>query len=72
MTIFVEVFNLFNDLNEINFFVTILNKEVNELFDLKLNVFFNVDFLNWFESYINDVNRFNELINLIKMKFKVK
>ena len=46
MTIFVEIFDLFSDSNEIDLFVTILNEEVNELFDLKLSVFLSVDFLN--------------------------
>ena len=46
MTIFVENFNWFNDLNEIDFFVTTLNEEINELFNLKFNVFFNIDFLH--------------------------
>ena len=46
MTIFVEVFNLFNNLNEIDLFMTALNKEVNEFFDLKFNVFLSIDFLN--------------------------
>ena len=46
MTIFVKVFDLFNDLNKIDLFMTTLNEEMNELFDLKLNVFLNVDFLN--------------------------
>ena len=46
MTIFVEILDLFNDLNEIDFFVIILNEKVNELFDLKFSVFLNVDFLN--------------------------
>ena len=72
MTIFVEVLDLFNDLNEVDFFVTTLNEEVSELFDLKLNVFFNVDFLNWFEFCVNDVNRFNKSTNSIKMKFEVE
>ena len=72
MTIFVEVLDLFNDSNEVNFFMTTLNEEINKLFNLKFNVFFNINFLNWFESCVNNVNRFNELTNLIKIKFKIE
>ena len=46
MTISIEVFNLFNNLNEINFFMTTLNERKNELFNRKFNIFFNIDFLN--------------------------
>ena len=56
MTMFVEIFILFNDLNKINLFVIMFKKEKNELFDRKLNVFLNFNFLNWFESCVNDMN----------------
>ena len=46
MTISVEIFDLFNDFDEIDFFITMLNEKKSELFDLKFNVFFRVDFLN--------------------------
>ena len=68
--IFVEIFDLFNDLNKIDFFVTMLNKEVNKFFNLRFNVFFNIDFLNWFEFCVNDVNQFNELTN-VRKTFKI-
>ena len=72
MTMFVKILDLFNDLNKINLFVTTLKKKKNELFDREFNIFLNVDFLNWFEFCVNDVNRLNESTNSIKTKFKVE
>ena len=72
MTIFVEIFDLFNDLNEIDFFMTTLNEKVNKLFDLKFNVFLNIDFLNWFEFCVINVNWSDKLTNSIKTKFEIK
>ena len=46
MTISIEILDLFNDSNEVDFFVTTLNKEENKLFDRKFNVFLNVNSLN--------------------------
>ena len=72
ITMFVEILDLFNDLNEIDFFMTILKRKENVLFNREFNVFFNIDFLNWFEFYVNDKSWLNKLISLIKTKFEVK
>ena len=52
--------------------MTMLKKEKNKLFDRKLNVFLNINFLNWFKSCVNDMNRSNKSISSIKTRFKVK
>ena len=52
--------------------MTTLNEEKIELFNQKLNIFFNVNFLNRFKSYVNNAYRLNKSINLIKTKFKIK
>ena len=72
MMMFIEVFNLFNNSNEVDFFVITLNEGKNIFFDREFNVFFNVDFLNWSEFCANDVNRSNESTNSIKMRLEVK